>query len=124
MGISFSNIVENTRSTEVDFNGETLNVTYKPKTLSPAFFDKFNKELNKGEDTDPYAVAHMFCAIVTEWDLLGPLGEDEEGNDLVAKGDAVPLEVDYVAWVPTAILGHVITTVAEDASPKAKTRKR
>ncbi|MGC4107814.1 MAG: hypothetical protein QM753_15945 [Thermomicrobiales bacterium] len=125
MGISFSNIVENTRTAAVEFeNGEVLNVTYKPKAMSPAFFDKLNKELNKGDETDPYAVAHMVCAIVTDWDLLGPLGEDEDGNDLVGKGEPVPVEAQYVAWVPTGILGYIITSVAEDSSPKAKTRKR
>ena len=123
MGISFSNIVENSRTVSIPFGDDALSITYKPAALSPAHMSKMQNELDKGDDTDPFAVAHMFCSLVTGWDLLGPIGEDANGKPLVAAGKPVPCEVDYAAWLPSAVTQFIITEIAEDSAPKSKKAK-
>ena len=124
MGISFNNIVENSRTVSIGFGDGALSVTYKPTSLSPAHLQKINKELNKGEETDPYAVAIMFCSVVTAWNLEGPVGEDEDGQPVIEAGKPVPVEAEYVAWLPTQVIQYIIQEVAEDSAPKGKKSKR
>jgi hypothetical protein len=125
MGISFSNLVENSRTVAVDFGGgNLLTVTYKPTAMSPAHLQKIQGELDKGDDTDPYAVAHMFCSIVTNWNLEGPLGEDKDGAPIIAEGAVVPMDVDHVAWLPSSVIQFIVEQVAEDSAPKGKKAKR
>ena len=117
MGINLSNIVENERTINIDFSGENLEVTYAPSALSQGRMNKLQKELDKGEDTDPLAFAQLFCSIVTGWNLEGPLGE---GDDEIAAGKPVPMEARYVAWVPTPVLTYITEKVGEDANPKSR----
>lgn len=116
MGISFSNLVENERTVAIEINGEDLHVTYKPKTLSPAFMNKMAEDV---QDDDPEGFAKMFCSVVTAWDLEGPLGE---GKDEVKAGQLVPLEPRVVSYIPTSIMRYILEQIAEDSAPKSKKR--
>lgn len=127
MGISFADIVEKSRTVKIDVRGGHLSLTYDPSALSPAKISQMNKKLKASSDQEDdealMAVSNMFCGIVKGWDLTGPLGEDAEGNPLVAEGEAVPVEPEYVAWLPSPILSHLIEQVGEDSAPKTKKRK-
>lgn len=118
MGISFSNLVENERTVAIDINGNDLHVTYRPSKLSPAFMTKIGEDI---EDDDELAFARLFCSIVADWDLEGPIGEDEF---VVEHGQKVPLEAEYVSWVPAAILRYIIEQIGEDSAPKSKKKAR
>lgn len=131
MGISFADIVDKSKDLRVEFGGGALNLSYDPSALSPAKISKMNKELRKAEqdadaedeDASLMGVAKMFCGIVKSWDLTGPLGEDEDGNPLVAEGVAVPVEPEYVAWLPSPVISHIVEKIGEDAAPKGKKRR-
>jgi hypothetical protein len=116
MGISFTNLVENERTVTIDVNGNDLHVTYKPKTLSPAFMNKLADEV---EDDDPEGFSKMFCSVVTGWDLEGPLGE---GENAIKAGEAVPLDLEVVSWIPTALMRYILEQIAEDSAPKGRKR--
>jgi len=126
MGITFADIVEKSRKVVIEFGGGNLNVEYDPSALSPAKISKMNKELKGVDEDDEEAmlgVAKMFCGIVKNWDLVGPLGEDDNGEPLVAEGAAVPVTPELVAWLPSPVIQHIIEKVGEDASPKGKKRR-
>lgn len=118
MPVSFANLVENERTVTIDINGQDLHVTYKPKTLSPAFMNDMAEQV---EDDDPNAFATMFCSVVTAWDLEGPLGE---GKKAVKAGDPVPLEPEIVSYIPTAIMRYILEQIAEDSAPKSRKSNR
>lgn len=118
MGVSLSKLVEETRTFKAKFNSSHILVTYKPKNLSSKYMSKLQDDV---EDDDPEAMAVGFCAIVTEWDLEGPVTDDED-NELVAEGEVIPLEPEIVSWLPTSILGAVLKSIGEDASPKGSKR--
>lgn len=124
MGINFGNLVEDSRSVAIEVgNSDVVNITYSPRALSPASMQRLQERLNKGEDTDPYAVAEMFCSIVTDWDVYGPVS-DEDGNVLVHEGQRVPLEPHYVAELPASVISFLMEKVGEDSAPKSRKSKR
>lgn len=130
MGITFADLVEKTRTFEITLDKGSLEVTYDPSALSPAKISRLNKQLrevanSEDEDNDEnlFAVAKMFCSVVKGWSLVGPFGEDDNGKPLVAVGEPVPVEPDFVAWLPSPIISHIIEKVGEDAAPKAKKRR-
>lgn len=130
MGITFADLVEKSRTFDIELDkGNALQVTYDPSALSPAKISRLNKQLRAVADDDEdndenlFAVAKMFCSVVKDWSLEGPFGEDEDGEPLVAKGEPVPVEPDYVAWLPSPVIAHIIEKVGEDAAPKSKKRK-
>lgn len=111
--VSFSNLVADQATVNIDIKGETLRVTYKPSNLSPAFFQKLGEEL---EDDDPQAFSKLFCEVVSSWDLEGPLGD-------VPAGQPVPLDPAHVSWVPGAILRFIIEQIGEDSTPKSRKKR-
>lgn len=130
MGITFADLVEKTRTFDINLDKGTLQITYDPSALSPAKISKLNKQLravseedDEENDENLFAVAKMFCSVVKGWSLEGPFGEDEEGEPLIAAGKPVPVEADYVAWLPSPVISHIIEKVGEDAAPKSKKRK-
>lgn len=115
MPISLNNLVKKSRTISIDVEGGALSVTYDPSKLSAAYMQSIQEQL---QDDDPLAMAEMFCHIVTDWDLVGPLHEKGH-NEFVEDGKPVPMEKRFVAWIPTPILQEIITTIGEDASPKS-----
>lgn len=118
MGISFANLVENERTVAIDINGHELHVTYKPSKLSPAFMNRIGEQI---EDDDPLGFAKLFCEVVSDWNLEGPMGEGEQAVEM---GEKVPVEPEYVAWVPGAILRYIIEQIGEDSAPKSRKKSR
>ncbi len=118
MGISFSNLVSDERTVKIDINGNELHVTYEPSRLSPAMFQKMQEKFEDEEDHLTYP--RIFCEIVKDWNLEGPIGE---GEHAVEAGEKVPVEPEYVAWVPASILQYIIEQIGEDAAPKSKKRR-
>jgi hypothetical protein len=120
MAITLNHIVSNSKSFNVEFEGGNLNVTYNPRKLSAAYLAKVNEYLEEG---DTLAMGRLFCEIISDWDLVGPF--NEEGDDeFVAAGVAVPLEPEYVAWIPGPTLQHVLSEAAADSVPKSTKRQK
>lgn len=119
MGISFSNIVEDSRTVAIDINGHDLHVSYNPSRLSPAYMSKIGDTFEDEEDA--LAFARLFCEIVVDWDLEGPIGE---GEHAVGHGEKVPMVAETVAWVPAAILRYIIEQIGEDSAPKSRKKSR
>lgn len=60
--------------------------------------------------------AAAFCEQYESWDLSGPLrnGRDEV---IVAAGDVIPLEAEYIRWVPTWLRAEINQGVQEILHP-------
>ena len=120
MALTLNNLVANQKTLTVEFEGGNLDVTYTPRKLSAAYLAKINDSLEEG---DTLAMARLFCDIVTGWDIEGPLNEEGDA-EFVAAGELIPLEPEFVAWIPGPILQHIISEVAADAVPKSAKRSR
>jgi hypothetical protein len=123
MPISFNNLVEKSRSLSLPMANGSIELSYNPSKLSAAFVQEMQE---KAEENDPLIMAKLICHVVSDWDIEGPL-HDEDHNDFVAAGDKIPLEPRYVAWIPGPVLTHIMEKIGEDASPKSQpsnSRKR
>jgi hypothetical protein len=81
----------------IDVMGGVLNVTYDPTYITPEVEDAI------ADATDSEQMIDLVVGMVKEWDLIG---DDDK---------PVPLEADSLKTLPTIILGHVLSKVAEDA---------
>jgi hypothetical protein len=115
MPISLNNLVKDKRTFSIPFEGGDINVTYNPQKMSAAHMQELQDRL---DEDDPYSMAVLFCGIVTDWDLIGPMHE-EGHNEFIAAGKPIPVEPRYVAWIPGPVLQAIFTAIGEDASPKS-----
>lgn len=109
-----------------------LKVVYDPTELSNAT-DTRIQELS--ESGDNLAAARVFCDIVLEWGLMGPLtGKvaqydddgmivfDDAGNPIIEKkvivpaGEMVPLEPGIVQYLRTSVMLGIWQAIGQDAS--------
>lgn len=116
MPISFSNLVEKSRTVMIPTNGGDLRVTYDPSQITTAN----SQALRDMDEDDTWKFLEMFAKVVTSWDIEGPFPiEDPDHSEYVPKGKQVPVEARYLAHVPTPTLSQIFTAVVEDATPKS-----
>lgn len=116
MPISFSNLVEKSRTVSIPTNGGELKVTYDPSQITTANA----QALRELEDDDTNKFLEMFAKVVTSWDLVGPFPtEDVDHPEYIAAGKVVPTEPRFIAHVPTPTLSQIFQAVVEDATPKS-----
>lgn len=121
--LSIADFETRERSTIVELeqrDGKALRLalTYDPVFLSEAA-TQTTQDLS--EDGDPLGSAEMFCRLVLDWQLVGPLvtsvlarddndriKRDERGRpvwervEVVPPGEPVPLDPEIVQYLPTA----------------------
>jgi len=110
MGISFNQLINKSAKMSIAFSGGDLNVTYDPTKLSVAHAQKIQESVS---EDDPMGSAIYFCEIVTDWDLLGPLGD-------IADKEPVPLEPEAVAWLPVSTMRTILEEIGDHSAPKLK----
>jgi len=119
MGISLAKLgVTKDRKAVVEFDGGNINVTYDATKMNAAAMNAINASVDEEDYT---AAAQVFVSVITSWDLTGPLGE---GEHEVAEDEVIPLTPEHVSYVPYPILGAIIESVAEDANPNSKKKRR
>lgn len=93
----------------IDVDGETLNVTYAPSSLTPELEDQYMAEFETQRTGG--ALAKYLANVVTQWDLV-----DDEGEPVA------PTE-EILRTLPVKFLGKVFEAIAEDINPQKKTGK-
>lgn len=104
--------------TEVELTVETsagpLAIRYRPNALTPRLEAELSRRADDPE-TATAALLRTFCAVVAWMDVVGPLA-DSEGFPVVAAGDALPMEPQYIGLLPSRLLAQVFAAVQEDMS--------
>lgn len=127
MTISVADYTDEQATIQVETSKGPLAVTYRPNALTPAL------ELQMAQSRDGSAYFALFCEVVAELDLAGPLYDpedrDEAGNprQIVGAGALVPITPTTVALLPSRLLGKIMDAIQADlidgpdpkASPKA-----
>lgn len=106
MPISLNSLKNDKRAISGEYFGDTFNVTYRPSGLTPAV----ESELQESANND--VLMGILCELIEKWDIL-----DEAG-------DPLPIEIDVMRQLPSALLGHIIQACREDMAPKAKPARR
>ena len=91
---------QQTKVITVDFEGEPVQVAYRPAAMTPRFVN-----LIQSVQTDIESIADIIQRVIVWWDVL-----DEEGNRLAPTPENT-LEFDLT------FLSAVVNAVVEDMSP-------
>lgn len=96
-----------TKPLAVDFDGEVINITYRPNIYTLGFTRRL-VEAQQAQDQD--AIAQYFVDFIASWDLL--------------EGDVpIPLTPEGVERVPFEILGALDSAVANALGPSEEEKR-
>lgn len=96
MPIRLKDMQKATKTIQIDFNGETLEVEYWMYRATPAFL----RDMETWDDKE--ALEKAVCAVVKRWDLL-----DEDGQE-------IPPTVEVARELPVEFLREVQTAILDD----------
>lgn len=106
MPISLADLTTATRLVAVEYDGQTVNVTYYPGRLTPAVEARLNQA--NADNRPAGGVADELARIVAGWDVL-----DE-------KGKPAPVTADLLRDLPTRFLLALVSAIGADARPNAR----
>jgi hypothetical protein len=93
------------RPLTVEFEGDTLNITYRPSSYSVAELEKLVDDDAAGKKPQPVRIIEMMQQMIVTWDLLEENGE--------------PIDVqntERMKELPTSIFTTIMQTVKVDQS--------
>lgn len=97
---SISQLVSDKATANIDVRGLTVEVSYNPNKIT---MRKMAELTRRASADDVEAIADMIPEILDSWDLEGPLA-DEDGNELVAAGETIPVDPDLLVELPAMFL--------------------
>lgn len=109
MPMKLSQIGAQQRTLTVEYFGESVDVTYIPKNITP----HTGAELRDAqEDGDALIVAKMLAKTLVDWDVLGDDGKPMKPTE------------ELLAEMPSSFLGAILAAISEDSVPNRKSVRR
>jgi hypothetical protein len=102
--MKISQILNDSKTLAIDIENETLNVTYKPSSLTPEIEENFLA--NVENKRSGFALAQFLSSVIFSWDLV-----TEDGSEYKPT-------LDNLKSLPINFLNEVIGAIFEDLSPK------
>lgn len=111
MGVSLNKLRAKTAPVEVDVDGETLKIAYRPSAYTPNFLDNLMNARDSGKPSD--ALVASTLELIANWDLK----EDEK--------DKEPIEIteEILRGIPISMIRDISEAIAEDISVPKSTKK-
>ncbi len=102
MPISIAALAANRRTVNIDFDGDTLKVVYRPSAINAA---QEHRELeDKAVGKYVLSIIHTLTETIVSWDLLG-----DDGQPLPLTEDALkPLGIDILSKISSAIIADAL----------------
>ncbi len=104
--MKLSAYLSKTKQIQVDFEGETLTIDYKPNVVTPTFLDSLEGLNNR------QSVHKQICASVQSWDLV---------ND---EGQVLPINDETLQTLPTGFTVRVLEAIVTDMNGPGKEEKK
>ncbi len=98
MPISLGELQNNTRSLVVDYDGEKVQVVYRPGVITPG----------SGTEFAAQGVVEQLERLLVSWDITDD------------KGKALPVSTELLNQLPGRFLAHVADAVSGDMRPNGK----
>jgi hypothetical protein len=123
--LSAADLVDETATVMVRTSQGALPVTYRPYALTP----RMEMAMAKAESDE--AFYRLFCEIVADLDLAGPLydtldrDDDGQPRQIVAAGERIPVTPEAVGCLPSRLLERIMEAIRADLAggdPKANGR--
>lgn len=128
MPISLADLQNHRATVQVDTPLGPVAVTYRPNALTPAKEAEMSALARIGdedEDADirDHSMIRMFCELVESIDLAGPV-IDEEGTQIVGPGELIPVEPEYVVYIPSPILMATFVAIRSQTEEEAERQSK
>lgn len=122
MGIKRSQLAAILRTVKVDYFGQIVTVTYKPEENTPV---KNEEEVREHKEADENSDNILDSTVLATEVLVARLARQMVSWDIVEEDGAPSLPTaENLMTFPYALLVHINMAIAEDGSPKVKTRQR
>lgn len=108
MPIRLSELAAKSRTIEVDFEGESIRVTYTPAKLTMATQARIQEAMKLPADQSNGELAAVLTDAVTGWDVLG-----DDGAQLPVTGETVRA-------LPLRFVGALALALFNDMGPNAR----
>lgn len=109
MSITLSDLARDTRKIEIEWDGETMGLTYRPGEYTPEMESAFVESLNSNLPGN--AFARILSKLIVSWEML-----DDGGQE-------VPHDYETLAQIYTVFLTHVFNAITEDQTSAREDRK-
>lgn len=109
MPITLSDLRRNERKIEVEWEGETMGLTYCPGAYTPELEALFVKNLRN--DLPGNAYAEVLSELIVDWEFL-----DDEGLEM-------PHDIETLKRITTAFLTYLFTQITNDMQAAREDRK-
>jgi hypothetical protein len=123
MPIERSQINSVLRTIKVDYFGNAVAVTYRPDGMTPEKEAELAR-LQEAYDADNEDAGQQRRLADNAEQLAGRLAELMVSWDITEGGEPLPPTKANLMTFPNALLGHIVTGISEDLSPKVRTPRR
>lgn len=100
MAIKISDLMQDERTCEMVFDGETAKITYRPSGYTPTTEDALQKGLETQRPS--VGVASLLSELLLEWEVM-----DDDGQ-------ALPINLETLQRLPAGFLYSVMNAIIED----------
>lgn len=107
---SIHELVSDRVETTITVKGLKLKVEYAPSAITMRSMAELSSRASAG---DMESIAEVVVDVLQSWDLEGPLTSGESGEELVAAGEVIPIELDMLMELPGPFLIE-LSTVLQD----------
>jgi hypothetical protein len=120
MGVDINDLLVGEADVEVEWQGNTVHVTYNPNAYTPEVEAEWAKMEKESNFSGPL-LTDFVVRLVVKWDVLGdwepndPEKSDGEGK-FVTKKTMFPIIHEKVAKLPIMFLGDIVGQITEDAT--------
>lgn len=102
--MKISQILNDSKTLVINIDGDNLNISYKPSSLTPQIEENFLA--NVENKRSGFALAEFLSSVIVDWDLI-----TEDGSEYTPT-------LDNLKSLPINFLNEVIGAIFEDLSPK------
>jgi hypothetical protein len=106
MPLDLSDLKAKTRAVSVQYEGETINITYRPQAVNPEYQSMVGKTIKGNVENQSEAWERML-AVMADWDI-------------VDGGKPLPINRETLGMLPTNLLGAIFDAIITDALPNLK----
>lgn len=124
--ISIAELKAETATVQVETSLGTLIVEYKPNAMTPLKEAQLARLNAMADDDDEaaWALAELFCSVVSAIPNLGGSLVDDDGNELVAAGEVVPVVPEHMVILSSRVMSHIFLAIQEGLSEDAERRAK
>lgn len=116
--ISLADLIADTATVTVETRLGPIAVSYRPNAMTPAKEAELQRLAGSDDEDADVMLATLFCEVVSDIGISGPMF-DADGRQIVEADAPIPLEPEYVVYLPSRLLGDCFTAIQQSIQDEA-----